>query len=147
MVAPLVIQLPPQTARLVLHPLTDPLGDEDMWTFRVELHDEGINAETTATVARFDNPPLTTYLRELKEAWQGWPGVRTWRSFEQELRLDACHDGLGHVTLRVTLRPPAQPYADEAWSAQIAFVIEAGEQMTGLVDAITAHIRAECQIG
>lgn len=141
--SPLVIQLPPQTARLVLHPLVDPYGDEDMGTFRVELHDEGIAAETTATIARFDNPPLTTYLRKLKEAWQGWPGVRTWRSFDDELRLDACHDGLGHVTLRVTLRPAGQPYADEAWSAQIVFLVEAGEQMTGLVDVITTHLQAE----
>ena len=45
-------------------------------------------------------------LRTSGERWRGWDGDMEWHSWEGELSLVWNHDGLGHVSFAVTLRPP-----------------------------------------
>jgi hypothetical protein len=46
---------------------------------------------------------FTAYFREIAEAWRGWSGTKDWRDDGGTLSLSASHDGVGLVTLRVTL--------------------------------------------
>jgi hypothetical protein len=75
---------------------------------------------------------LSGFVEGLAADWRGWDGVRTWRSMERELCLDARHDGLGHVSLGVTLRASVPNWDDTAWTARTVFLLEAGEEMTRL---------------
>jgi len=36
---------------------------------------------------------LVEFFRGLDEAFQGWPGTRTWSSFRMDLRIEAVHTG------------------------------------------------------
>jgi hypothetical protein len=144
---PLSLRLPGESARMVVHPASDLYGNGYTRTFRIEIFDDGLSAVTDATATTFDDPSLTTYLQRLADDWRGWPGLRKWRTQDGELQLDAHHDGLGHVTLGVTLRNWRQafgaPYpwkrpVDCGWSARAVFVLDAGEQMTQFAADIQA---------
>ncbi|MEV1315516.1 DUF6228 family protein [Micromonospora arborensis] len=119
----------------VLHPPTDPYGDGYIWAVRSEISDEGMTAETSATMAgRWapENESLGWFFQSLADDWRGWEGGREWRSLEGEMEIDAHHDGRGHVAVGVMLRRARQAYADDAWSARMVFMVEAGEEMTRL---------------
>ncbi|BCY05399.1 hypothetical protein L3i22_004870 [Actinoplanes sp. L3-i22] len=132
-------------ARWVVHPPQDPYGDGYVYTAETELHEAGL---TATTIAKIDgayagiSTTLSGFVAGLAAAWQGWDGTRTWESMERELTLDARHDGRGHVSLGVTLRAPGPDWDDTAWSARAVFVLEAGEQMTGLAADLTHLLRA-----
>lgn len=133
-------------ARWVLHPPWDPYGDSYCYRAVAELHDDGMTATTNAGIdgGSVDGELLTTlagFFRALAADWRGWDGVRTWRSLEGELALDACHDGRGHVSLGVTLRAPGLDLDDEAWSARAVFQLEGGEEMTRLAADLTRFLR------
>jgi hypothetical protein len=63
--------------------------------------------------------------------------------FENEMSIAAVHDGLGYVSLVVTLRRHRQSYAPDAWSAQSVFTLEAGEEMRALASDIHDLLAAE----
>jgi hypothetical protein len=88
---------------------------------------------TASTAAGLDGvfvDPQVTKLPALIEAlaadWRGGDGVRTWRSLDRELAIDARHDGRGYVALGVTLRPPGLDLDHTAWSARAVIVLQAG---------------------
>ncbi|MDW5327246.1 DUF6228 family protein [Plantactinospora sp. KLBMP9567] len=126
----------PGGARWVIHPPRDPYGDGYVFTVATELHEDGMTASTVANVEGvFVHPHVTrlpSFVEALAADWQGWNGIRTWRSVERELALDARHDGRGYVSLGVTLRASGVDLDDTAWSARAVFVLEAGEEMTRL---------------
>src|SRR5262249_40761466 len=68
----------------------------------------------------------------LAGADRGWDGVRTWESLERDLRIDATHDGQGHVNLRFVVRGP-RGYEPDAWEASVVVTVDAGEDMRSLV--------------
>jgi hypothetical protein len=71
----------------------------------------------------------------LDQDWRGWPGTRTWTAMENEMRLEAVHDGTGHVRIAVTLRRAERSHDTDAWSARIVLTLEAGEQLRELASA------------
>jgi hypothetical protein len=127
-------------ARWVVHPPQDPYGDGYVYTVATELHEDGM---TAATIAKLDGTfadlvtTLSGFVESLASDWQGWDGIRSWRSMERELTLDAGHDGRGYVSLGVTLRASGPDWDDTAWSARTVFVLEAGEEMTRLAADLT----------
>jgi hypothetical protein len=117
----------------------DPNGDGYVACMRVEVHDEGLYAETTATIDGYPisgEPDLAAFIQGLAEDWQGWSGSRVWDALEHEMSIAAVHDGRGYVSLAVTLRRHRNPYADDAWSAKSVFTLEAGEEMRALASDI-----------
>jgi hypothetical protein len=50
-----------------------------------------------------DAPTLTHFFRDLAENRQGWSGAKSWKSIEGDFKLDATHDGCGHVRLTISL--------------------------------------------
>ncbi|MEU8001367.1 DUF6228 family protein [Catellatospora sp. NPDC049111] len=135
----IVLRFPPSPAQWTLRAPVDPWEDGYVARVHVEIHDGGMRAEAEVTLAV---PPdggewdLVEYVQGLADAWQGWNGPRSWRSLNDELRLDAVHDGRGHVTLGVTLRPRR----DEGWHARIVLVVEAGEQLDRLAQDLRSHL-------
>jgi hypothetical protein len=122
-----------------VYPPVDPYGDGYVAHLRVGVVDDGLHAATTATIDgdRTDGPgDLAGFLLRLADDWRGWSGTRVWNALEHEMTVDARHDGRGYVSLGVTLRRPERAYADDAWSARVVFVLEAGEELTALARSI-----------
>jgi hypothetical protein len=69
--------------------------------------------------------------------WRGWAGKRRWRALEGEMEIEASHDG-SHVLVAVTIMRPDMTFAEDAWSARIAFALEPGEQLTGVANDLAA---------
>jgi Family of unknown function (DUF6228) len=92
-----------ERGRVRLRAVNRPWGD-DVLDFRLELTDEGVSAATCVRTIAGDGIALWT--AELAESYRGWDGVRRWESLERDARIDATHDGPGHVTLRFVIRGP-----------------------------------------
>jgi len=110
---------------------------EDAYPFldyAVEIRGGGIQA--SVLVRSLGGDDLPGFLLDLAANFRGWPGARHWRSLEDQLRIDAAHDGQGHVTLLVRLR--RRPYADD-WDLAIPVIVEAGAEMTALADRFEVY--------
>jgi hypothetical protein len=85
-------------------------------------------------------PPgsLVSFFTGLADDWREWDGERRWEAMEQEMAIDAWHDGRANVTIAVTLRRPERAYADDAWSARVVFTVEAGEQLSAVARNINS---------
>ncbi|MEQ4208855.1 DUF6228 family protein [Actinopolymorpha sp. B9G3] len=75
---------------------------------------------------------LTDFFRSMAKSWRGWDGARTWSSLEGDLTLTAKHDG--HVRLLVQIRDSID------WSAEIELTIDAGEELTAAVAALSESL-------
>jgi uncharacterized protein DUF6228 len=66
------------------------------------------------------------------------PGFRGFRKVPNpQLTVQADHDPLGHVTLRLTLR---QSWKPDAWEATVEVTVEAGEELGRLADDMAAFL-------
>ena len=102
-----------------------PLRDSDGWldAFVVRIDEPGLSAAAQVDNSRYIKGPEVLF-NEMAENWHGWSGEKTWHALEGELELTATADSLGHITIRVHLRPTAGP---EAWSVISYAYIEAGQ--------------------
>lgn len=134
---------PPLGCRVVLHPPVDPFDDGYFHDLRVELHDDGLHAETSVRLEgpalRREDPPLVAFVQSLADDWQGWEGTREWASIESDLFVDARHDGRGHVAIGLTLKHP-HGHDAAAWSARVVLSLEAGEELTRLAADLRAFL-------
>jgi hypothetical protein len=127
--------------RWILSPPIDPYGDGYVGHLHVELRDEGLHAQTTATIDGYLTGgvgDLAAFMQQLADDWRGWPGRRCWHALEREMTVEATHDARGYVTLEVTVRRHRDSYASDAWSATMVLTLEAGEQMTALARQVRA---------
>jgi hypothetical protein len=95
-------------------------------------------------VRRFAACPRRTlrdFLTWLAQDWRGQPGIRAWTAMENEMTLEAAHDGTGHVRITVTLRRAWRTHDPDAWPARIALTLEAGEQLRELASAADHFLR------
>jgi hypothetical protein len=131
--------------RWVIQPPQDPYGDGYIYTAATELHDDGMSAATIAKIdGHYINPgtgTLPQFVQALADDWRGWDGVRRWTSMEDELTLDAQHDGRAYVSIGVTLREAGPNWEDTRWSARSVFVLEAGEEATRLAVDLTHFLQ------
>ncbi|ASW54873.1 DUF6228 family protein [Plantactinospora sp. KBS50] len=104
--------------------------DDLVLDLRCELDDVGVDAVTS--VRTLDGDGIVAWADSLAESFHGWDGVRTWQSLERDLRIDATHDGRGHVSLRFVIRGP-QGYEPGAWEASVVVTLDSGEDMRRLV--------------
>jgi hypothetical protein len=99
--------------------------------YLVEVQDGGLQVSLGVTSLSGDDLP--GFLRGLAEDYRGWAGARQWRSLEDQMRIEASHDGRGHVTLMFRLREHV--YGDQ-WDLSVPFIVEAGAEMAALADAV-----------
>ena len=123
----------------VMYPPVDPFGDGYAYRAKVEVRAEGIAACTTASLsATFAKVDLAVFFAGLAADWQGWQGKRHWQALEQEMAIDAWHDGRANIMIAVTVRQPKIAYADAAWSARVVLTVEAGEQFAAVAGEIAS---------
>ncbi|HET7051670.1 MAG TPA: DUF6228 family protein [Solirubrobacteraceae bacterium] len=65
---------------------------------------------------------LDAWFAELAAEWRGWQGEKRYEALG--LRLASRHDGLGHVTLDVTLQDDYT--ADGRWRVRASLMLDAG---------------------
>ncbi|GIJ81273.1 hypothetical protein SAMN05443287_12021 [Micromonospora phaseoli] len=105
-----------------------------MLDLRCELDDAGVNAATSVRTLNGDG--IVAWADSLAESFYGWDGLRSWQSLDHDLRIDATHDGRGHVSLRFAIRGP-RGYEPEAWEASVVVTLDSGEDMRRLVAELT----------
>ena len=125
-------------------------GDKTIWCV-AEVHDEhdlswlrtgsvsSLHAQITITA--FEDDGVARFLRGLADDFRGWSGSRHWQSVNGQLRIDATHDGLGHVTLRFGLGDDRYPQESQ-WELSIPFTVEAGAELMALADAFEVFFAA-----
>ncbi len=111
--------------------------NDEVLDFLCEIGDAGVRA--TTAIRTLDGDGLTSWTTDLAQSYQGWEGVRSWRSLEHDLRIDASHDGRGHVSLRFVVRGP-RGYEPDAWEASVCVNLDAGEDMRRLAAEIAAFL-------
>jgi Family of unknown function (DUF6228) len=93
----------------------------DQWRARIEVGDLEAEAKVYERYSR-EELHLDRYFADLAAQWRGWEGDKEWEALG--LRLAARHDGLGHVTLDVTLE---EDYATaDRWRVRASLAIDAG---------------------
>jgi hypothetical protein len=113
-----------------------PWSDEVL-DFLCEISDVGVSA--TRAIRTLDGDALTSWAAELAESYPGWDGVRSWKSLEHDLRIDATHDRRGHVSLRFVIRGP-RGYEPDAWEASVCVNLDAGEDMRHLAAELATFL-------
>jgi hypothetical protein len=58
---------------------------------------------------------------------------------DEQLQIEASHDGRGHVTLLIRLRHRLR---GSGWEVGVPFTVEAGAQMASLADAVDLFFSA-----
>ncbi len=103
----------------------------DQWRAQIDFGDLQAEAKVYERYSR-DALRLDVYLADLADHWRGWDGEKEWEALG--LRLEARHDGLGHVTLDVTLE---EDYASaDRWRVRASLMVDAGGLAHLVRDAI-----------
>jgi hypothetical protein len=131
----------PDGLRWQIDPPVDSYGDGYVHTARVEIQAAGLTAATSATVEGTGTRDLADFFADLAADWRGWTGVRRWRAMEDEMVIEARHDGRANVQVAVTIKRPWRPYAEDAWSAHAVFALEAGEQLSRVARDLATLLR------
>jgi len=92
-------------------------------SFVVRIEEPGLSAEVRVENSKVIQGP-ETFFYDIAQNWRGWEGEKTWYALEGELNLIATSDSLGHITIRVQLRPTAGP---EGWRVISYAYAEAGQ--------------------
>jgi hypothetical protein len=108
--------------------------------YRVEIDADGLSAAFTIRTSGWGDR-LSEFGRGLADDFAGWEGERAWRSLEDDLKLIATHHSGGYVKLAWTAKRydddwyyERQAEPETQWAVSIAFLLEAGEQMTALAN-------------
>ena len=67
-------------------------------------------------------PSIAKYFASLAEDWRGWSDTRVWGS--NPLCIEATHDGLGHVKLKIAVSNGYVPPV--AWRTEVTLHVDAG---------------------
>ena len=109
-------------------------SDGDSWL--VSLSGPDLSASARADYGGYyPAGRVAAFFDDLALNWRGWTDEKTWRSSDDQLRFAASHDGLGHVTLRATLRDRDWP--GEVWTVELLLRVDAGA-----LEAIASDVAA-----
>jgi len=73
-----------------------------------------------------DGADLVSLFRAAAADWRGWSGERRWKSVEGELSVSLETDGLGHITMSVSVADELGDRPDP-WCLQTTLTLEAGQ--------------------
>ena len=105
--------------------------------FSVEARAEGVVATVDVFMLTFAWAELVAWFDELAAAWRGFDGVRTWRSIEGHLAIEASVDPLGHVSL--SFRLTGGPWS--TWDLGLwGIAVDAGEDLAELAGRLRAWV-------
>jgi hypothetical protein len=80
------------------------------------------------------------FFRGLDRDWRGWTGDRGWSSMDGGCKIGARHDGVGHISVTVSLRGPGiDRSATEPWSASLTVIVEPA-QLASIADQLAAFV-------
>ncbi|TDC84080.1 hypothetical protein E1193_06645 [Micromonospora sp. KC606] len=134
-------------SRWVLYPPEDPYGDGYVLALPTELRGDGMTAAAVVELDGIFVSPhtarLSAFFGTLAADRRGWEGVRQWTSARRQLTLEAAHDGVGRVSLGVTLRAADTAPAFAPWSATLLFGIEASRELPHLARRLSDFLEAE----
>ncbi|MFI9408150.1 DUF6228 family protein [Nocardia sp. NPDC052316] len=101
----------------------------------VELSADGMAASMRGLILDYvAGRSLPGFISSLERDFGGWHGIRTWKSMDHELRIEARHLTLGHVRLDWSLS--RQLSESPSWAARVVTYLEAGEQLRQFAAAI-----------
>ena len=110
--------------------LTEDESDPIVRTVIAELSSSGLRAIRTVVHSYSTGfADLAGFFAQLEQDWRGWDDVRSWRSLEGDLSIEARHQ-FGHVQLRVTLRAYGPGWGNDGWTASANLTIDPGEQLS-----------------
>ena len=86
-------------------------------------------------------PSLPAFFRELDRMWRGWDGEQRWTSAGDGCTIRARHDGLGHISLIVSLREPGQDRepVSETWEASLGIWLEPAD-LPAIADGLDRYL-------
>ncbi len=62
-------------------------------------------------------PELVRFFDEMAAEWHGWQGRKVFKSAEDDLRIEATADRMGHIQLRITISNDVPP-PDDQWQSR-----------------------------
>jgi Family of unknown function (DUF6228) len=92
------------------------------YSFLVQIKNYEIRAEARAS--NYMAADLPDFFSSLAKDWRGWKGERSWATLEEEFKLTATCDALGHIYLKFFLRPA---YTGLHWELNGILEVEAGQ--------------------
>ena len=96
---------------------------KSMEGFSVRVTDHNLSAAGQVYAGYAPRNPALLFA-DMAQQWSGWSGELDWKSLEGELALLCRHDGLGHISIRIELRPG--PWSDD-WRVTATTMTEAGQ--------------------
>jgi hypothetical protein len=138
---------------LIIHAFTMPIQDSQAVVLKsaqdgtmLELFDRGGDyfgvridgpaIRATAQVYDCDTVHLKEFFADMAAQWKGWPGEKGWQSLEQELKLAATNDSIGHIRLAIQMRSGHYEYD---WTVSAAILLEAG-QLDGIAKSVAEFL-------
>ena len=76
--------------------------------------------------------PPSLLFDEMAREWRGWEQQKGWAALDDELRLTATSDHIGHIYLRVIMRDSG---SQDGWQLEATLQFEAG-QLEALAQAV-----------
>jgi Family of unknown function (DUF6228) len=91
------------------------------WHVTIQASDLTAETDVEPDTIGHPVPSLARYFASLAEDWRGWSDSRIWGG--DPLCIEATHDGLGHVTLKVAL---SKGYLRQIWRTEVTLQLDAG---------------------
>lgn len=91
-------------------------------SFIASLHSAHFSGRVVASTYRSGPPSLL--FDDMAAHWRGWQNPKEWATLEDDLRLTATSDPLGHIELEVIMRADSDP---AGWRLVATLELPAGE--------------------
>lgn len=111
--------------------------DDYISEFTVTANADGLTAIAPVTTTTGDGYGLPSFIQELADDFRGWEGIRSWRSLEDQLRVEAAWRDGGLVTLQFHMTPSVC----DMWTVTMNFTLEAGEELRRLGEDLAAFLK------
>jgi hypothetical protein len=76
----------------------------ELWSVRTRLRVPNLDASALVHLSTHQDGELLAFFELLAREWQGWPGLREWRTAEGGLSFSCAHDGNATVAMATELR-------------------------------------------
>jgi hypothetical protein len=81
-------------------------------------------------------PSLVGYFADMAAGWRGWVGTKEWHDDGATVSMSATHDGVGTVSLRVSIDPATGWEGPGAWKLEVVVGLDPGS-----LDAAVSGLR------
>ena len=119
-------------------------GDTSRMSVPVRVSATGLSVQTMMEVEDWAGGPiaLVDFLDDLAASWRGWAGVKGWSDDGKNMTVAATHDGVGLVTLVVSMSPFYGLHLAGSWEVQVVVPVEPGS-LAPLAERVRALLLGE----